>query len=145
MKIPEIKSTNTQAAKKAKKSESPASTTFSDHLAPAGEASSENNPVDDVAPVSAVGSILSLQEVGDESHSGQNEQMLIRWGENILDQLDQVRHDLLMGAIPVDRLTTLAQSLRERKSNVADPKLLALMEEIELRAEVEIAKYSRRV
>ena len=143
MKIPEVKSISTQAAKKAKKADSTTASSFSDHLAPTNEAAPDNVAADEVAPVSAISSILSIQEVGEKSQSGQNERQMIRWGENILDQLDQVRHDLLMGGIPVERLTTLAQSLRERKSNVSDPSLLALMDEIEIRAEVEIAKYSR--
>ncbi len=50
-----------------------------------------------------------------------------------------------MGAIPLDRMSGLAQAMRDRKMNISDPGLLALINEIELRAEVEIAKYSRDI
>ena len=80
-----------------------------------------------------------------DADPGKTQQGLIRWGENIIEQLEQIRHDVLVGAIPVKRLTNLAQALRDRNSNISDPRLLSLIREIELRAEVEIAKYSRDI
>ena len=145
MKIPEIKSTRAQSAKKTQKTDESGGTTFTDHLAPAGGPSSKADASGDAGPVLAVSSILSVQEVGKEANEEQQMRRLIQWGEDILDQLDKIRHDLLMGAIPLDRLSGLAQAMRNRKTNISDPGLLALMNEIELRAEVEIAKYSRDI
>ena len=53
----------------------------------------------------------------------------------------EIRTGLLIGSIPVNRLSGLAQSMANRKENAADPALRALIEEIELRARVELAKY----
>ena len=80
-----------------------------------------------------------------DADPGKTQQGLIRWGENIIEQLEQIRHDILVGAIPVKRLTSLAQALRDRNPNISDPQLLSLIREIELRAEVEFAKYSRDI
>ena len=143
MKIPEIKSARAQSAKKTRRANESGGTTFTDHLAPATGPSSKADASGDAGAVVAVSSILSVQEVEGESNEDQQMRRLIKWGEDILDQLDKIRHDLLVGAIPLDRLSGLAQAMRDRKTNISDPGLLALINEIELRAEVEIAKYSR--
>lgn len=69
---------------------------------------------------------------------------LIRRGEDILDRLEELRRALLTGTVPKERLIQLAQMVRARRDTVADPRLAALLDEIELRAEVELAKLSRR-
>ena len=45
-----------------------------------------------------------------------------------------------MGEMPPHQLTALRDRIAREKVDVDDPKLTALMEEIELRAEVELAK-----
>jgi hypothetical protein len=66
-----------------------------------------------------------------------------KYGEDILDRLDEIQRDLLVGAISKDRLTSLAQTLRRKKSAIDDPSLLRIIKDIELRAEIELAKYTR--
>tara|TARA_B100000959_G_scaffold129145_1_gene135464 strand:+ start:344 stop:499 length:156 start_codon:yes stop_codon:yes gene_type:complete len=51
----------------------------------------------------------------------------------------------LIGAIPKDRLTNLTQTLRAKKSCVDDPALLKIISDIELHAEVELAKYIQKI
>jgi hypothetical protein len=60
-----------------------------------------------------------------------------------MDKLEEIRHGLLMGTLPLDKLTALSASLRDRRETCHDPRLAALLDEIELRAEVEIAKLTR--
>jgi len=64
-------------------------------------------------------------------------------GADILDKLEEIRRDILAGAVPRDRLENLAQSLRQRRVQVSDPRLIEIIDEIELRAAVEIAKLTR--
>jgi len=45
-----------------------------------------------------------------------------------------------MGAIPKDRLGNLVRLVRARRDGVMDPKLTAILDDIELRAMVELAK-----
>lgn len=99
-------------------------------------------PVSEMIPVSTVDSILSLQEVGTATDQ-EGRRQLMRRGEDLLDRLEEIRRDLLLGAISKDRLANLAQALRARRQSVQDPALLAVIDEIELRAEVEIAKWTR--
>ena len=62
-------------------------------------------------------------------------------GRKLLDRLDEIRFGLLTGGLPRGTLVRLAQELGEQREGVTDPKLSAILDEIELRARVELAKY----
>ena len=94
--------------------------------------------------VTSINSILTVQEVIDQPEREERRQ-LAEWGNDILDALDDIRHGFLIGAIPKERLETLAQRLRVRKASVSDPRLIDIINEIELRAEIELAKLSRNI
>ena len=97
------------------------------------------------ATVSAADSLLALQEVdpaGDALTGGRNRRAY-SWGEDMLEALEGVRTGLLLGIIPADKLEELAQSASDRKVQAEDPKLAAILDEIELRARVELAKLQR--
>lgn len=96
------------------------------------------------APSSLAGidALLLVQSV-DDATEREARKRLIRRGEDILDKLEEIRHGLLLGTLPKEKLAELAQMVRERRENCQDPRLAALLDEIELRAEVEIAKLSR--
>jgi hypothetical protein len=63
----------------------------------------------------------------------------------MLDRLEDIRHGLLMGAIPRDRLQELAAAVRRQREAIDDPRLVEILDEIELRARVELAKLERSV
>lgn len=86
---------------------------------------------------------LLLVQAVDDSTERQARKRLLRRGEDILDKLEEIRHGLLLGTVPKEKLMDLAQMVRERRAACQDPRLGALLDEIELRAEVEIAKLSR--
>jgi hypothetical protein len=142
MKVPEIKSPSTTKSKKSKRVGAASRGNFSDSLSKVTEASGEPSAITETTSVSPVGAILAAQEVTDDSEQEARRQMAKRGGD-ILERLDEIRHDLLIGAIPKDRLTNLAQSLRAKRTSVSDPRLIEIIDEIELRAEVEIAKLTR--
>jgi len=90
----------------------------------------------------AVSSILAVQQTADATdHKSRG--LMLNYGNDLLDQLDRIRLSILSGAISKDRLQDLARRLRERKSLSDDPKLNDLIAEVELRVEVEIAKFTR--
>lgn len=91
------------------------------------------------APVSAVDALISLQEVGDSTSEQANARAQAR-GRILLDHLDEIRHGLLLGSIPRRTLTELSKAARAEREAAADPKLAEVLDEIELRAEVELAK-----
>jgi hypothetical protein len=66
-----------------------------------------------------------------------------RRATTLLDILDDVRLSTLTGTVSRNQFANLAQTLRERAEEVEDPKLEAILQEVELRAEVELAKLER--
>lgn len=88
-------------------------------------------------PIAAVESILTLQGI-DDSTSGRSRGLA--HGERLLDMLDEVRDGLLAGGIPRSTLNRLAAAVSRRQEGFADPKLQTVLDEIELRARVELAK-----
>ena len=98
-----------------------------------------------VGGVLGVGGLLAAQSVTDEGAPDFKErQRRAKRGAEILDRLEEVRKGLLLGAIPKDRLAELARMVREKRERGADPVVSRLLDEIELRAEVELAKLSRK-
>jgi len=144
MKVSKIRTASTAPTKKARKTEASSASPFAEHLDSVRQKSEEVAPVGEVSGVTGVGSILAAQEV-EEDDGKKARRQLRNFGEDILDRLDEIQRDLLMGAISKDRLTNLAQTLRAKKSTVDDPALLSIINDIELRAEVELAKYTRKI
>lgn len=92
--------------------------------------------------VSSLSVVLAVQETPDAAR-GRARQRARDRGLKMLDFLEEIRAGLLMGAIPRDRLEQLAQMVRAKREQIDDPKLTAILDEIELRAAVELAKLSR--
>ena len=61
-------------------------------------------------------------------------------GEDILDRLEEIRLGLLTGSIPLEKLHELVRIVQSRREDVGDPRLQEILDEIDLRAQVEIAK-----
>lgn len=92
-------------------------------------------------PQSAVGinPLFALQEV-DDALSGKKRRAQAR-GEDILDRLDELRLGLLTGSFPVEKLHELVRIVQNHRDMVDDdPRLQEILDEIDLRAQVEIAK-----
>ncbi len=92
--------------------------------------------------VGSIGSILAMQQVAD-STDHRSRGLMMEYGNDLLDQLDKIRMAILSGSISKDRLQDIARRLRERKISSDDPLLNDLIDEVELRVEVEIAKLTR--
>ncbi|NQU60538.1 MAG: flagellar assembly protein FliX [Rhodospirillales bacterium] len=92
--------------------------------------------------VGAVDSIYAVQEVPDAT-DGRSKGLLKQFGNDILDSLDELRLAILTGAISKEKLQGLAKKLREKRQLSDDPRLNEIIDEIELRAEVEVAKLTR--
>jgi len=90
------------------------------------------------APVNALDAILALQEVSDEE--GQRKRA-IKSGHSALDELEKLRVAMLFGAVPKERLLAIKQQMVNLKTRTHDPELHIILEEIEIRAAVELAKY----
>ena len=88
-------------------------------------------------PIAALDSILMLQGMED---STQGRSKGLAHGEQLLDLLDSVRDGLLAGGIPRATLNKLAVAVTRRHEAFSDPRLQDVLDQIELRAHVELAK-----
>jgi hypothetical protein len=129
--------------RKTGKADKAAPGSFAKQLGEGVEPVDDNAAVEAPAAVASVDALLAAQGVGGNLEDDVRKR-LIRRGEDILDRLEELRHALLTGTVPKERLIQLAQMVRARRDTVADPRLATLLDEIELRAEVELAKLSRR-
>ncbi|MDE1938910.1 MAG: flagellar assembly protein FliX, partial [Alphaproteobacteria bacterium] len=132
----EIKSTSkvdSAVVRRAAKSASATDGVFSVSSSPEPRAQVVAGP----GPIAALDSILTLQGL-DDSTDGRSKGL--KHGEQLLDMLDQVRDGLLAGGIPRATLNRLANAVTRRHESFADPKLQGVLDEIELRAHVELAK-----
>lgn len=138
MKVESTKGAGIGGVRRAGKSGKTGSAEFSRLLDEAPEAGQAAAP----GGVHSVDSVLTAQEVGDRSGGARRAR---ERAELILDRLDDIRHGLLMGAIPRDRLEELAAAVRRQREAVDDPRIVEILDEIELRARVELAKFQRSV
>jgi len=102
--------------------------------------------VDAPAATGGLDGLLAIQEAGtdqDATSRHRRQARLMRHGEDMLERLEEIRLGLLLGAIPKERLMDLARLVRTRREQAPDRQLDALLDEIELRAEVELAKLAR--
>ncbi len=113
---------------------------FTDHLSPQTDSVAS---VASSSPTQSVDALLAIQGVPDAT-TGRANARARQWGNDALDQLEQIQTDLLLGGIPKGRLMNLARMVQERREHAADPALTSLLDDIELRVRVEIAKYEPR-
>jgi hypothetical protein len=89
--------------------------------------------------LAGVSTVLALQGAPDSTER-RARRRAVQHGDAMLDDLEEIRLGLLLGSIPRARLEQLAQLVRARREQVDDPKWMAILDEIELRAAVELAK-----
>lgn len=133
MKIESVSSSQAAALKKANGIAAPG---FS---LPAGEAAQTSNakPVANTAPIANLDSLLALQMVDTEQ---EKKRKATNRAKGLLDQLDTLRVATLTGNVTKSQLINLSNSLKEKLDDFEDEGLKTIIQEIELRAEVELAK-----
>jgi hypothetical protein len=98
---------------------------------------SATGSIGSAAPLTSVDALLSLQEVPD-SATGRSKGL--KRAEEMLDLLEEIRKGILLGAISMPNLRNLADMARNQRGKTDDQRLNAILGDIELRAEVELAK-----
>ena len=123
----------------AKKAGSVSGAKFAEALA-AAEGVAASDGVESVQAASAVGVssvLLGAQEISEEEI---RRKKAIKKGRFTLDALEGLRDALLMGALPISTLRNLEKIIAEERETTQNPALNAILDEIELRAAVELAK-----
>lgn len=88
--------------------------------------------------VSALDALLALQQSGDALDSPKKAAMLR--AKSLLEQLEAVRDGLLSGQLSGDRLKQLVGLVDQQREAIDDPELSAVLDEIDMRARIELAK-----
>ncbi|MFO0292351.1 MAG: flagellar assembly protein FliX [Rhodospirillales bacterium] len=110
---------------------------FARHLGETAEAGSAS-ATGAAAAAAGLSGILSLQEADDRTASRRK---AVARADTLLDKLDELRHGLLMGELTIGQLSELERLVASRRAGVDDPRLAAVLDEVDLRVQVEIAKY----
>jgi Class II flagellar assembly regulator len=92
------------------------------------------------AGLTNIGALLALQGEDDVQ---ERRRRATRRSNSLLDQLDGIRLAILDGGVSREQVAALATTLREHRDAVDDPGLNAILDDVELRAEVELAKLER--
>jgi hypothetical protein len=109
---------------------------FAEALSGDGAPTAANTP----QAVATVENLFVLQEVAD-GLTGRRR--AVQRGNTLLDRLDDIRIGLLTGSLPRGQLETLRRMAQERDDLGNDPQLAAILDEIELRVAVELAKLDK--
>ena len=94
-------------------------------------------PTAGVTGVASIDALLALQSVGSPL---ERRRRAVRRAGRILDVLDEIKLSLLDGGVTPGALDQLLVALREERHTTDDPKLEGVLNEIETRAAVELAK-----
>ena len=103
---------------------------------PDGGTTPQGQAATHVVPVASLDALLALQAVEDPLLK---KKKLVRRGTQLLDTLDEMQADLLSGRVSESRLNQLMAVLGQAREKT-DPRLDSLLDDIELRARVELAK-----
>ena len=110
---------------------------FSVTQASGAEEVAQTRPAGGVTGVNSIDALLALQAVGGPL---ERRRRAVGRAGRILDVLDDVKVALLDGEVSPDDLDRLVLAVREERDETDDPRLEGVLDEIEMRAAVEMAK-----
>ena len=114
---------------------------FSVPQAPAGAPAASAGAAAGVSGVAGVSALMALQGVEDVM---ERRRRAIRRGGGLLDRLEELKLALLSGEANDGAVDRLSRMLREERPSDEDPALNGLLDQIDLRAAVELAKADLR-
>lgn len=98
---------------------------------------------ENAAPAAILGGLEALIAIQSEDTTKERRRRGLRRGNGLLDLLDELKIALLAGRLPQDLQNRLAMAMRD-ESFSGDPRLDNILESIDLRAAVELAKLRKQ-
>ncbi|MBL4805527.1 MAG: flagellar assembly protein FliX [Alphaproteobacteria bacterium] len=120
--------------KKKKAGESDAN--FGDFVTGGAEKAASSQSAQSIASVDA---LLAVQAAEDPMAGAAKKRMRHR-SDKILSELDKIRMAMLSGTLTIGHMVDIADVVASHREKIMDPALTAIMDEIDLRAQVELAK-----
>jgi len=137
MRITDTNRLNRTANKPSKKAGQAADSAFSVPNEDAAIAKPETAaPSQDVGGIDA---LLALQAVEDPTFARKK---AVKRGHELLDGLEQIKTDLLVGQVSESRLDNMLNLVTKARGNL-DPALDSIIDDIDLRVRVELAKFNK--
>ena len=131
-----------QAGKSKKSSDAKTGdSSFSDLLVNKSEGAQANTAA---SAITATDVLLSVQASDDPAERSKRQYMADR-ADRILDKLEQIRTAMLTGNLTVGDMVDIADMVARHREKVSDPSLTAILDEIDLRAQIELAKMRVRL
>ncbi len=129
---------HTQATSKAKKKDKASETSgsFDDFVASGPKDAAPTKATQSIAQVDA---LLAIQGAEDPTERAAKQRMRHR-STTILGELDKLRVAMLNGNLTVGHVVDIADVVSSHREKITDPGLTSIMDEIDLRAQVELAK-----
>ena len=90
-------------------------------------------------PIGDISALLAVQ--GDDQERQRS--VAVSRGHDTLDALDSLKIDVLSGQVSRQKLVHLAALVDKERLNFVDPALMNVLDHIELRARVELAKFEQ--
>ena len=118
-----------------------ASGSFSPGAAAQPADSAQLQAVGGLMSISSIGMLLAVQGVDGD---GGGRRQAISQGHETLDALDSLKVDVLAGRISSQKIKNLVALAERQRETVSDPQLANLLDHIELRARVELAKLEQQ-
>jgi hypothetical protein len=112
-------------------------TGFSKHLGGADEAEGAS-AASAAEAIGFVSGVLEVQEMDDALARAAKGKLRAK---DLLDRLEDLRIGILSGSLSKGKLQQLAHIVNVRRPEVTDPRLCEILDEIDLRAQVELAKF----
>lgn len=125
-----------QGAGSSKKTGKAGDGSFEDFIASAPKGTGSAAPTHSIARVDA---LLSVQGAESPTERAAKKRMVQR-GDDILKELDKLRHALLTGGLTIGQVIDIADVIATQRERITDPRLTAILDEVDLRAQIEMAK-----
>lgn len=121
---------------KGKGSASQSDASFGAHMASGPKAAAPTQTTQSIAQLDA---LLAIQGAEDPTARAAKKRMRER-SNTILHELDKIRLAMLGGTLTVGHMIDVADVVASHREKIMDPAMTAIMDEIDLRAQVELAK-----
>jgi hypothetical protein len=89
--------------------------------------------------IASVDALLMAQSTEDPAQQKARKRMRDR-AETLLDKLNDLKMAILLGNVTVGHMVSIADIAATHREKITDPELSALLDEVDLRAQIELAK-----